>query len=82
VSTNGSVRETLIRIFRDQFEHPGLDETVTTATCAAWDSLGHIKLLVAIEQEFHFEPSPEEIVAMYTDFHAVERIVSGKIAAR
>ena len=79
--TNVSVREKLLQIFRYQFENCELDDTVRTATCAAWDSLGHIKLLVAIEQEFHFEPSPEEIVEMYTDFHAVERVVSGKLAS-
>jgi len=78
VSTNRSVRERLLPIFRKVFDDGSLDESVSTGTCAAWDSLGHIKLLVVIEQEFRFEPSPDEIMEMYANFKAVEGVVSRK----
>ena len=80
--TDTDLRQKLIRIFRHQFDDGTLDETVSTMTCESWDSLGHIKLILAIEQEFGIEPVPAEIIAMYADFPAVERFVADKLASR
>lgn len=71
-----TVKDRLLLLFREEFEDPGLDERVSTASCPAWDSLVHIKLLMAIEQEFGFEPTPDDIAAMYSDFHTIERLIS------
>jgi acyl carrier protein len=35
-----------------------------------WDSLGHMALVVAIEEEFGVELEPDDLIAMNT-FHAV-----------
>lgn len=60
------VFEKLNEVFRDVFEDD--DITVNDATTAAdiddWDSLEHINLVNAIEQEFEIKFSMGEIVTM------------------
>jgi len=70
------IGERLLHVFREEFGTDTIDQRVSTQSCSAWDSLGHIRLLIAIECEFGFEPSPEEIVEMYSDFQTIERIVA------
>ena len=50
-------------IFRDIFNIPGLDiyDGMTAYDLSAWDSLNHINLLVAIQQEFTIKFSLEEL---------------------
>lgn len=42
-----------------------------------WDSLSHMSLIVAIEQEFGVKFSPEEMVQM-TSFGEIRRVVAEK----
>jgi acyl carrier protein len=64
--TREEVFEKLNEVFRDIFEDD--DITVNDATTAAdiddWDSLEHINLVNAIEQEFEIKFSMGEIVTM------------------
>ncbi|MBR4668018.1 MAG: acyl carrier protein [Butyrivibrio sp.] len=64
--TREEVFEKLNEVFRDVFEDD--DITVNDATTAAdiddWDSLEHINLVNAIEQEFEIKFSMGEIVTM------------------
>jgi len=76
------VRQRLLRVFRGELENSSLDERVSVQNCSTWDSLSHIKLLVAIEEEFGFEPSPDDIVKMFSDFSTVEKVVSRRIGGR
>jgi acyl carrier protein len=73
------VRQRLLRVFREALENSSIDERVSIQNCAAWDSLTHIKLLVAIEEEFGFEPSPDDIVKMFSDFSTMEEVISRRI---
>jgi acyl carrier protein len=60
--------ERLLDVFRDVFDDGALeirDETVA-ADVAAWDSLNHVKLVVAIEEAFGIEFSNREIAAWET----------------
>lgn len=72
------VRDLLLRIFREELGDSTLDERVSTKTCPAWDSLGHIRLLIAIEHAFGFELSSEDVAAMYSDFPTVEQLIADK----
>ena len=76
------VRQRLLRVFRGELGNSSLDERVSVQNCSTWDSLSHIKLLVAIEEEFGFEPSPDDIVKMFSDFSTVEKVVSRRIGGR
>ncbi len=61
------------RIFADVFQLP-LEQIAphsSPETIAAWDSLQHLNLVLALEQEYHVQFTPEEI----------ERMLSVELAA-
>lgn len=41
-----------------------VDETASTSTIQAWDSVGQLELVMALEQEFRLNFSPEDILAV------------------
>ena len=41
-----------------------LSEEASPSTIASWDSLGHLNLVIALEQEFEVNLSAEEVLAM------------------
>lgn len=53
-------------IFRDVFEQDGLllSETVSKENLEAWDSLGHIRLVSAMEEEMGVTFTLDEIESM------------------
>ena len=55
------VYETLNEVFRDVFDDPSItvDDSTTSDDVDGWDSLEHINLIAAIEQEFGF-PVPRK----------------------
>lgn len=76
--TREEVYKTLNEIFRDVFEDE--DITVNDDTTAAdiddWDSLEHINLVNAIEQEFGIKFNMGEIVEMKNVGEMVDMIIS------
>ena len=54
----------LVAVFRDVFDDESL--TISAATCAddieEWDSLSHVQLVVAVEQEFGVRFTSREIL--------------------
>jgi acyl carrier protein len=52
-----------------------LTDTTTPADISAWDSLGHINIIIAIEEEFDLDISPEQIGELQSiaDFKALIR---------
>ncbi len=64
--TREEIYERLNGVFRDVFDDETLqvrDET-TAADVPGWDSLRHISLLAAVEEEFDIEFSMKETVGM------------------
>ena len=55
------------------------DELDMDAT-STWDSLSHMSLIAAIEDEFHFELTLDEIVGM-TTFAKIRAVLTSKSAA-
>lgn len=57
------IDERLIEIFRTVFENDDLDVTASTsaADVEGWDSVAHITLIFAIEEEFGFQFSSSEL---------------------
>jgi acyl carrier protein len=76
--TREEVFEKLNEVFRDVFEDE--DITVTDATTADdiedWDSLEHINLINAIEQEFGIKFNMGQIVSMKNVGEMVDIIIS------
>ena len=60
------VYETLNEIFRDVFDDESIvvTETTTSADIDDWDSLEHINLVAAIEQEFGMKFTMGQVVSM------------------
>ena len=64
--TREEVFSTLNEVFRDVFDDASItvnDET-TAADIEEWDSLEHISLIAAVEQEFGMKFSMGQVVAM------------------
>lgn len=60
------VFEKLNEVFRDVFDDESIvvNETTTSADIEDWDSLEHINLLAAVEQEFGMKFSMGQVVTM------------------
>jgi len=53
----------------------------TKLNCVNWDSLFHLNLIVAIEQEFQVRLTDDDIVDL-TSFEAAAKIVEQRLAVR
>ncbi len=64
--TREAVFETLNEVFRDVFDDETIvvDEDTTSADIEDWDSLEHINLLAAVEQEFGVKFNMGQVVSM------------------
>jgi acyl carrier protein len=70
------------RIFADVFQLP-LEQIAphsSPETIPAWDSLQHLNLVLALEEEYHVQFTPEEIERMLSVEIAAE-ILNGKCVA-
>ncbi len=52
------VEERLDRVFRQSFAVEGLEEKMCMGSVKGWDSLGHVGLMIALQQEFGIRISP------------------------
>ena len=43
-----------------------LSEESSPSTISSWDSLGHLNLVIALEEEFEVNLSAEEVLAMHS----------------
>ncbi len=76
---NDDLQTKLQQIFREVFDDDALllDHGLSPETLAAWDSLGHIRLIAALEDELHLTFTLEEIEVMNTA-EAIGKIVAAK----
>lgn len=58
----------LTNIFRDVFDDPTLElsEDLARGDWAAWDSLAHVKLVLAIEEEYGIKISFDQVANVRT----------------
>lgn len=63
---NEQVLSTVRRIAADVFQRPPAEITAesTRDTVVGWDSLAHVNLVLALEQEFGIQFRPEEMMEM------------------
>ena len=74
---NDQIFELISDLFDLDLQEVSLDSSPDTVS--AWDSLGHMRLMAAIEEKFRLTLSPEEQVDMLTVDLVVE-IVSEKLS--
>ena len=72
------VYETLNEVFRDVFDDPSItvDDSTTSDDVDGWDSLEHINLVAAIEQEFGVKFNMGQVVSMKNVGEMVDIIMS------
>jgi acyl carrier protein len=55
-----------------------IDDNTSQDSCAAWDSLRHLNLIIELELEFDISFEPEEIACMKS-IDAIEKIIGVKL---
>ena len=53
-------------------------QRISYGTTQGWDSVGHIQLVAAIEEEFGVSLGPDDVFAM-SDYQAVCEVVDGRL---
>ena len=81
MGSNELIHRRLEDVFRTVFEDPALAlaRDTTPASIPGWDSLSHIVLMVAIEQEFGIRFRGNELAEMQ-NIGELEGFLTGKVA--
>lgn len=76
--TREEVYETLNEVFRDVFDDESIvvNDTTTSDDIEDWDSLEHINLIAAVEQEFGVKFNMGQVVTMKNVGEMVDIILS------
>lgn len=74
------IKNRLSEIFEDIFDDEMIEitENLTADDVEDWDSLAHVRLIIAIEREFGFEFSATEI-ENFTNVGAMMKTISAKL---
>ena len=72
----------MTKVFRDVFELPNLsiNETDSQEQIAGWDSMGHVRLVLALEEEFDIQFESDEI-AVTESVGALATLISTKMVS-
>lgn len=73
------MEEKVLEILKNLFDLDSVDETCSQETCAKWDSMGQLNLVVELEDAFDIALEPEEIGEMKS-FNDIIRILKGKVS--
>lgn len=63
---NNDIEPRLEKVFRETLGLERVPAELSQSNCPAWDSVGHLNLILALETEFGVFFEPEEIAAMRT----------------
>lgn len=66
-------------IFEDIFKSSIPSREITTKNTEDWDSIAHLNLVVALEEEFGIDISIDEIPHIYKDYWTVLAFVKEKL---
>jgi acyl carrier protein len=64
------LKDKIIAVLQNVFELEQVDENTSQQNIEKWDSLGHLNLIIALEEEFNISFEPEDIVKM-TSVHMI-----------
>lgn len=66
IDSGSEMRDRVQKVFREVFEDPSLvvSDGTTAADIRTWDSLNHINLIIALEEEFGVQFSSAEVTSM------------------
>jgi acyl carrier protein len=58
------MKEKLLQILKDTLENEGISQNVSQENCDEWDSMAHLNIIIAIEDEFDVSVEPDDIVRL------------------
>jgi acyl carrier protein len=58
------MRERIKQVLKDAFDLDEVTDDISQKTCAVWDSMHHLQLVVGLETEFDISFEPEDIGSM------------------
>ena len=70
------MRERLKQVIKDTLVLDNVPDDISQKTCAEWDSMHHLQLVVALETEFDISFEPEDIGSMKSLNEIEEKIKS------
>lgn len=71
------MEEMILNVLKRALEVDDVDVTCSQKTCAAWDSMKHLNVVIELEMESGLEFTPEEIAKMVS-YKDIVRIVNDK----
>jgi len=72
------MKDRILKVIKETFELNKVDETVSQKNCEKWDSMNHLNLVIALEEEFNISFEPEEIAEM-KNFDDIQKIIEQKV---
>jgi acyl carrier protein len=70
------MRERIKQVIKDTLNLDEISNNISQKTCAEWDSMHHLQLVVALETEFEISFEPEDIGSMKSMEEIEEKIKS------
>jgi acyl carrier protein len=68
------MRERIKQVIRDTLDLNDIKDDISQKNCAAWDSMHHLQLVVALKTEFDISFEPEDIGSMKSLYEIEEKI--------
>ncbi len=68
------LQERLQGVFQQSFELDHLDDTMSIQNVEGWDSMAHVALILALQQEFGVSISPVIAIEL-TDVHSIKEFL-------
>ena len=65
-------------VFKDIFKISNGAQNISSENTESWDSLNHLNLILAIEEEFELDIPPDDFPALHKDFQTVLNYVMEK----
>ncbi len=78
MKTQVIMKEKLNLILKDILKVEIHSEDININNTPKWDSLTHLNLVLALEEEFGIEITPEEIESLYSDYGTIVRFIETK----
>lgn len=73
-----SMEDRILNVLKQTLGLAQVDTTASQQTCAEWDSMNHLRLIIEIESEFDVSFEPEEIAELKS-YDAIKNILEKKL---
>lgn len=68
------MEDKLLQILKDTLGNENISQNVSQENCNEWDSMAHLNIIIAIEDEFDVSIEPDDIVRLSSFDHLCKYI--------